>query len=139
MSKRKRKEKRIPGFVYEPVVKNHQKSLKIQDQKKLAQNLTLPVTENKQELSENLIPSSPIPTSPVTKKVRNPSPKKVTTSTVPTQNVQNDHGKEEDLDVLLNKIYKYKESPAAYSASVQKYIDQNYSLSIHKQRRKKFK
>ena len=44
----------------------------------------------------------------------------------------------ESLDDLLDKIYKYKKSPAAFSAAVQKYIDSNYSLSIHKQRRKKF-
>ena len=44
-----------------------------------------------------------------------------------------------DLDTLLGNIYTFKNSPAAYSAAVQKYIDTNYSLSLHKQRRKKFR
>ena len=43
------------------------------------------------------------------------------------------------LDDLLHQIYTHKESPAAYSAAIQNYIDKNYSLSIHKQRRKKFR
>ena len=45
----------------------------------------------------------------------------------------------ETLDDLLSRIYKMKESPAAYSAAIQQYIDRNYSLSLHKQRRKRFR
>ena len=47
--------------------------------------------------------------------------------------------REESLDDLLSKIYRMKESPAAYSAAVQNFIDKNYSLSLHKQRRKRFR
>ena len=45
----------------------------------------------------------------------------------------------ETLDDLLSRIYKMKESPTAYSAAIQQYIDRNYSLSLHKQRRKRFR
>lgn len=45
---------------------------------------------------------------------------------------------EENLDSILDKLYKFKENPSAYSAQIQKYIDRNYSISLHKQRRKKF-
>ena len=55
------------------------------------------------------------------------------------QNHRSTQTQVESLDNLLSKLYKYKESPAAYSASVQKYIDSNYSLSLHKQKRKKFR
>lgn len=45
----------------------------------------------------------------------------------------------ESLDSILDKLYTFKENPSAYSAHLQKYIDKNYSLSLHKQRRKKFR
>ena len=46
---------------------------------------------------------------------------------------------DETLDDLLSRIYKKKDSPAAYSAALQQFIDRNYSLSLHKQRRKRFR
>ena len=46
---------------------------------------------------------------------------------------------EENLDSLLDKIYRYKHSPTAYSAALKTYIDKNYSLSLHKQVRRKFR
>ena len=55
-----------------------------------------------------------------------------------TENLENPD-KDAKLQELLNEIYKYKNNPASYSASLQKFIDKNYSLSLHKQRRKKFK
>ena len=45
----------------------------------------------------------------------------------------------ETLDQILDRLYTFKENPSAYSAHLQKYIDRNYSLSLHKQRRKKFR
>lgn len=58
--------------------------------------------------------------------------------TPPTSPPHSPPQNQENLDNLLSKIYRYKDSPAAYSAAIQKYIDSNYSLSLHKQRRKKF-
>ena len=58
--------------------------------------------------------------------------------TPPTSPLHSPPQNQENLDNLLSKIYRYKDSPAAYSAAIQKYIDSNYSLSLHKQRRKKF-
>jgi len=46
--------------------------------------------------------------------------------------------KNNSIDGLLSELYTHKKNPSAYTAAVKKYIDNNYSLSIHKQRRKKF-
>jgi len=86
-------------------------------------DLQPPTPPNSPEIQEDL----PQPT--------NVLPEESITHPVPTQNEQSN----KNLDDLLNQIYTYKESPAAYSAAVQKFVDKNYSLSLHKQRRKKFR
>ena len=46
---------------------------------------------------------------------------------------------EESLDDLLSKIYRYKESPTAYSSALKNFIDSTYSLSVHKKIKRKFR
>ena len=46
---------------------------------------------------------------------------------------------EESLDDLLSKIYRYRESPTAYSSALKKFIDSTYSLSVHKKIKRKFR
>ena len=135
MSKRTRKQKRIPGFHYE--MDNSQKKEKSpaksslpvpqlikptivsnQEAKKITS--TIPTSQSLPQLLQT-VPLENLPPAPILK-----------TSKVVPENTEN-------LDYFLDQIYKLKNSPTAYAAAVQKYIDKNYSLSIHKQRTKKFR
>jgi len=78
-------------------------------------------------------PNSPQETDPQNSPQNDPLPQQNSKTTAHYQNQT-----EEPIDQLLSKLYKFKKSPAAYSGALQKFIDKNYSLSLHKQRRKKF-
>jgi len=154
MSKRKIKPKRIPGFTYQsPIVRRNENDRKIEQH--LSQSENHPPTSNPvlnpiqrrsvspalqpspENLPQNHVPPESYPpnTVPIPNSIPSNSP---STPPIDGTNVS-DKNVPDNLDSLLTKIYKYKSSPAAYSAAVQNYIDRNYSLSLHKQRRKKFK
>lgn len=151
MSKRKIKPKRNPDFVYEnPIVRRKTKKndeSKLTPIRKATENPENLITKSGRSLSPSpqltTVPEALNPQSTLTSPLNpipipspnhpippNPSDTALYPE-VPTPN--------NNLDELLSKIYKSKNSPAAYSAAVQKYIDKNYSLSLHKQRRKKFR
>lgn len=115
--------------IQEPIEEQMQEPMQVEPMREPIQEPIQEPEENDQEVPvqpilqrdnlEHLVPGSARPTPPM-------SPQHL-----PQQN-------QESLDNLLSKIYRYKESPAAYSSAIQKYINTNYSLSLHKQKRKRF-
>ena len=145
MSKRRIKPKIIPGFVYESpkIHRNAEKKTKHNEivQERTSNLNTSQETHLQPELEPNLSQSTVQPSpeaNPETQNVRAQEPRtRITESTSDTARPQPNQN--DNLDDLLSKIYKHKDSPVAYSAAVQKFIDRNYSLSLHKQRRKRFR
>ena len=141
---RKIKPRKIPGYEYTgPALR---RNVNVQNKENQAVNQAENQAENQVEnLVENQVenpaenqvsppiqenppaPSSPPPTPP-----ESPPPS-------PQEPPRESPAEPPNLDNLLSEIYKSKESPVAYSAAVKKYIDTNYSLSLHKQRRKRFR
>ena len=148
--------KRLPGFVYQAINPRRKKmdeneeeagremaekskdkndviDLKVQEDQNPQKIISLrKFAKPRRTKSSSPPPKSPtIPTTQSPKSTNSQIRRHTSLPNDPTQNSEN-------LDSLLDKLYKFKENPSAYSAQIQKYIDQNYSLSLHKQRRKKF-
>jgi hypothetical protein len=145
MEKRVIKQKRVPGFEYSTPVLRRQKILK--NEKDSIQEPKIPLKSTKKlRMSQNVShravieapPNSPILNQDLNLKKKS-NPQNNATALSPATPNNQDTLNEENIDYFLNKIYKLKSSPAAYSAAIQKYIDKNYSLSLHKQRRKRFR
>lgn len=140
---RKIKPRKIPGYEYTgPTLRRNvnvqnKENQAVNQAENQAENQVENLVENQVEnpaenqvsppIQENPAPSSPPPTPP-----KSPPPS-------PQEPPRESPAEPPNLDNLLSEIYKSKESPAAYSAAVKKYIDTNYSLSLHKQRRKRFR
>jgi len=160
MAKRKIRQKRIPGFQYETPRVRRTVGVQGENEDEDPQVVSQVPPENDfdrghhpekdpENPSESPVslprnPASPHPQprqpSPNSTPPVSPSPP-ISQSHLPQNSVtapSQTRTHPESLDELLTKIYKYKDSPAAYSAAVQRYIDSNYSLSLHKQRRKRF-
>ena len=132
LGKRKIKPRRLQGFVYNaPIARRKKQDDPQKDQEK-------PKTQ--EAPTEESPPQSPTVTqqrsaTPDPQPSPNLIPDPLSSDTIPTPTPN----QKNNLDELLENIYRYKKSPVAYSSAIKKYIDQNYSLSLHKQRRKKFR